>query len=143
MKYDNSKGLLLIKINTPTIILPNQFQVKFDMLADTISFIKPGSPYDTTDKYYKATLAFETDSQNISTYNVKHDGDYLYNIINTLQTEVDKQTELKTQIDELKAENLTYTRTNIGTLNDTQKFNLAEILNWMDKTIARLVWHLV
>jgi hypothetical protein len=37
-----------------------------------------------------------------------------------------------------KAESLTYTRTNIGTNKSAQKFNLTEILNWMDKTLEQL-----
>jgi hypothetical protein len=47
INYDKSIGALVIKMNTATIILPQHFQVAFDMLADTISFIRPGSPYDT------------------------------------------------------------------------------------------------
>jgi hypothetical protein len=39
-----------------------------------------------------------------------------------------------------KAENLTYTRTNIGTQKNPQKLNLAEILNWMDKTLEQLCY---
>jgi hypothetical protein len=79
---DNINGALVIKMNTPEIILPQQFQVRFNPLENTISFIKPNSPYDTTYEYYTATLAFGSDSRNVSTYNVKHDGSSLYGIIN-------------------------------------------------------------
>jgi hypothetical protein len=105
INYDKSIGSLVIKMNTPTIILLNQFQVVFDMLANTISFIKQGSPYDTTDKYSKATLRFGSDSQKVYSSNVDHDGSSLSTIINTLQADVD---ELKTKLSNLNTEEITH-----------------------------------
>jgi hypothetical protein len=105
INYDKSIGALVIKMNTPEIILPQQFQVRFDMLANTISFINPGSPYDTTDKFYKATLAFGTDSGNIGSYSVKHNDSSLSTIINTLQADVE---ELKTKLSNLNTEQITH-----------------------------------
>jgi hypothetical protein len=135
-------------MNRPTIILPNQFQVAFDMLANTIYFIKPGSPYDTTDKYYKATLGFGTDSQNVSTYNVKHDGQYLYNIINDLKNPPQLTTSdithsirseanpitktLKEYMLYIQDSNTTHIRTN------GEKVNLRAFLNYLDDTITEL-----
>jgi hypothetical protein len=105
IKYNNSIGALVIKMNMPTIILPNQFQVRFDYTEDTISFIRPGFPYDTTDKYYKATLKFGSDSQNISSSNVNHNGSTLSGIINSLQADVE---ELKTQLTNLNTEQINH-----------------------------------
>jgi hypothetical protein len=82
INYD--KGALVIKMNTPTIILPDQFRVVFDMLGDTVSFIRPGAPYDTTDKYYKSILKFGSNSQTVYSENVKHDDKSLYTVLNDL-----------------------------------------------------------
>jgi hypothetical protein len=133
-------------MNTPTIILPQQFQVEFDMLADTISFIRPGSPYDTTDKYYKATLKFGSDSQNVSTYNVKHDGDYLYNIINDLKNPPQLTTSDITHT--MGSEQLAITKTlkeyllyiqdsnNTHIRSNGDKVNLKAFLNYLDDSIT-------
>jgi hypothetical protein len=95
INYNKSKGALVFKMNTPEIILPQQFQVRFDPLENAISFIKPGSDYDTTYPYYKATLRFGSDSQKVYSENVYQDGSSLYTVIKTLQTEVE---ELKTKL---------------------------------------------
>jgi hypothetical protein len=105
IKHDKSKGALVIKMNTPEIILPDQFRVVLDYTEDTITFIRPGAPYDTTDKYYKATLGFGTDNRKVDTYNVDHYGTRLYNIINTLQTEVE---ELKTRLNNLNTTQISH-----------------------------------
>jgi hypothetical protein len=147
IKYDNSKGALVIKMNTPTIILPDQFQVRFHPLADTISFIRPGFPYDTTDKYYKATLKFGSDSQNISSSNVNHNGSSLYGIINTLQTKVETTSQLTmsdiTHITGPEAnplsptlkEGLSYMsdKYNYHTRSNGDIVNMTTFLNYLDK----------
>jgi hypothetical protein len=70
---------------------------------------------------------------NLTTLKLKH-----------LATVSSKAENLSTCIEGLKglnkAENLTYTRTNIGTQKNPQKFNLGEILNWMDKTLEQLCY---
>jgi hypothetical protein len=84
-------------MNAPTVILHDQFRFTFNSLEDTLSFIRPSAPYDT-DKYYKATLKFGSNSQKVYSENVYQDDKSLYSVINTLQTQVDK---LKTQLSNL------------------------------------------
>jgi hypothetical protein len=125
IKYDSTKGALVIKMNTPEIILPDQFQVRFDPLEDSISFIRPNSPYNTTDEYYKATLKFGTNSQKVYSHNVDHNGTKLYNLINNLQTEVE---ELKTKLANLNTDQINHT-----SIADDLNWDLHHHLNQMKK----------